>query len=215
MKQKFYDKLLPLLGFDISAKEYTEVPEHEYKIVEYHNKNMSIGFVNRREAYKNEKLSRRKAGALHHLAFRAGSPEEVDLLYGKVKDLPTVIVHPPKYYPEYKLNRKGNIYELRTIRIYGIIRYTIHFRLNSPNKKHKSKNFPFYNDNRRDNFNRGGFPTHFLGSLQLGRCDYRRPSDKLSSLCQREKGGVSRCTPHYPPCSYRTAYIGLYFLLGS
>lgn len=26
--EKFYDKLLPLLGFDISAKEYTEVPEH-------------------------------------------------------------------------------------------------------------------------------------------------------------------------------------------
>lgn len=99
--EKFYDKLLPLLGFDISTKEYTEVPEHEYKIVEYHNKNMSIGFVNRREAYKNEKVSRRKAGALHHLAFRADSREEVDLLYGEIKDLPAVIVHPPKYYPEY------------------------------------------------------------------------------------------------------------------
>lgn len=99
--EKFYDKLLPLLGFDISTKEYTEVPEHEYKIVEYHNKNMSIGFVNRREAYKNEKVSRRKAGALHHLAFRANSREEVDLLYGEIKDLPAVIVHPPKYYPEY------------------------------------------------------------------------------------------------------------------
>lgn len=99
--EKFYDKLLPLLDFDISTKEYTEVPEHEYKIVEYHNKNMSIGFVNRREAYKNEKISRRKAGALHHLAFRANSREEVDLLYDKIKDLPAVIVHPPKYYPEY------------------------------------------------------------------------------------------------------------------
>lgn len=99
--EKFYDKLLPLLGFDISTKEYTEVPEHEYKIVEYHNKNMSIGFVNRREAYQNEKVSRRKAGALHHLAFRADSREEVDLLYGKIKDLPAVIVHPPKYHPEY------------------------------------------------------------------------------------------------------------------
>lgn len=35
--ESFYDKLLPILGFDISTKEYTEVPEHEYKIVEYHN----------------------------------------------------------------------------------------------------------------------------------------------------------------------------------
>ena len=26
----FYDKLLPLLGFDLSLKEYDEVPKHEY-----------------------------------------------------------------------------------------------------------------------------------------------------------------------------------------
>ncbi len=99
--EKFYDKLLPLLGFDLSAKEYTEVPEHEYKIVEYHSSYMSIGFVNRRDAYKNEKLSRRKAGALHHLAFRAENREEVDSLFEKIKAIPAVIVHPPKFYPEY------------------------------------------------------------------------------------------------------------------
>lgn len=99
--EKFYDKLLPLLGFDISAKEYTEVPEHEYKIVEYHSAYMSIGFVNRREAYKNEKPSRRKAGALYHMAFRAESRDEVDALYAKIVGLPAEIIHPPKYYPEY------------------------------------------------------------------------------------------------------------------
>lgn len=99
--EKFYDRLLPLLGFDISTKEYTEVPEHEYKIVEYHDSNMSIGFVNRREAYKNEKVSRRKAGALHHLAFRAESKEEVDILYSKIKALPAKIIHSPQFYPEY------------------------------------------------------------------------------------------------------------------
>lgn len=99
--EEFYDRLLPLLGFDLSKKEYTEVPEHEYKLVEYHNKNMSIGFVNRREAFKGEKVSRRKAGALHHLAFRTDSRREVDELFLKIKALPAVILHPPKIYPEY------------------------------------------------------------------------------------------------------------------
>lgn len=36
--ERFYDKLLPLLGFDISLKEYDCVPEHEYRIVEYHKR---------------------------------------------------------------------------------------------------------------------------------------------------------------------------------
>lgn len=99
--EKYYDKLLPLLGFDISLKEYDEVPEHEYKIVEYHNSNLSIGLVNQREAYKGEKVSRRKAGALHHLAFQADSPKEVDCLYLKIKDIPSIIIHEPQYYPEY------------------------------------------------------------------------------------------------------------------
>lgn len=97
----FYDKLLPMLGFDISLKEYDTVPEHEYKIVEYHNHRLSIGLVNQRQAYTKEKPSRRKAGALHHLAFHADSPEEVDSLYAQIKEIPAVIVHEPKYYPEY------------------------------------------------------------------------------------------------------------------
>lgn len=97
----FYDQLLPLLGFDISLKEHDSVPEHEYKIVEYHNNLLSIGLVNQRAHYKLEKSSRRKAGALHHLAFHVDSPEEIDSLYMKIKAIPARIVHEPKYYPEY------------------------------------------------------------------------------------------------------------------
>lgn len=29
--ERFYDKLLPLLGFDLSLKEQDSVPEHEYR----------------------------------------------------------------------------------------------------------------------------------------------------------------------------------------
>lgn len=97
----FYDKLLPILGFDISLKKHDCVPEHEYKIVEYHHSNFSIGLVNQRSAYQSERPSRRKAGALHHLAFHAESPEEVDSLYLRIQELPAVIVHEPRFYPEY------------------------------------------------------------------------------------------------------------------
>lgn len=99
--ERFYDRLLPLLGFDLSLKEHDSVPEHEYQIVEYHNRSLSIGLVNQRTAYQNECPSRRKAGALHHLAFRVDSPTEVDLLYEQVKALPAYIVHSPQFYPEY------------------------------------------------------------------------------------------------------------------
>ena len=34
--EKFYDRLLPLLGFDTKLKETDRVPGHEYKIIEYH-----------------------------------------------------------------------------------------------------------------------------------------------------------------------------------
>lgn len=100
--ERYYDRLLPLLGFDLSLKEHDHVPEHEYHIVEYHDRAFSIGLVNQREAYRGEKPSRRKAGALHHLAFRADGKAEVDALYEKIREIPqTVVVHAPRYYPEY------------------------------------------------------------------------------------------------------------------
>lgn len=67
--EKFYDQLLPLLGFDLSLKEYDHIPEHEYRIVEYHHHNFSIGLINQREVYKNEKLSRKKSGCITSSGF--------------------------------------------------------------------------------------------------------------------------------------------------
>lgn len=99
--ERFYDKLLPLLGFDLSLKEYDTVPENEYRIVEYHHNLLSIGIVNQREAYKTEKMSRRKAGALHHIAFHVDNTAVVDELYEKIKKIPATIIRAPQYYPEY------------------------------------------------------------------------------------------------------------------
>ncbi|BBM35236.1 VOC family protein [Pseudoleptotrichia goodfellowii] len=99
--EKFYDKLLPIIGFDLSLKEYTDVPEHEYKIIEYHNKNFSFGIVNERLQYAHEAVNQRKPGALHHLAFHVETKEEVDILYQKILEIPAAIVQPPQYYIEY------------------------------------------------------------------------------------------------------------------
>ena len=99
--EAYYDRLLPLLGFDPALKEHAQEPAHDYRLVEYHHPLLSIGLVSPRAALQNERPSRRKAGALHHLAFGAQSRQEVDRLYRQVLALPAVIVHPPRLWPEY------------------------------------------------------------------------------------------------------------------
>jgi catechol 2,3-dioxygenase-like lactoylglutathione lyase family enzyme len=99
--EKFYDRFLPLLGFDLSLKEYDDVSEYEYQIVEYHDRNFSFGIVNQRKEYANETVSRRRAGALHHLAFHVESKNKVDELFEKIAAISALIVHAPQYYPEY------------------------------------------------------------------------------------------------------------------
>lgn len=99
--EAFYDSFLPLLGFDLACKEYTQVPEHEYELVEYHSAAFSLGLVSPRTVCAGEKVNRRRPGALHHLAFDAGSREKVDELYKKVSAFPARIIHPPRFYPEY------------------------------------------------------------------------------------------------------------------
>lgn len=99
--ERFYDGLLPLLGFDLAQKETDSVPEHAYRIVEYHHPHVSIGLVNPREAYAGETVSRRRPGALHHMAFYVGSHDRVDEMYATICALGAKIVHPPRLYPEY------------------------------------------------------------------------------------------------------------------
>jgi catechol 2,3-dioxygenase-like lactoylglutathione lyase family enzyme len=44
---------------------------------------------------------RRRPGALHHLAFRAGSRAEVDRLHDEIEAIGARIVAPPREYPDY------------------------------------------------------------------------------------------------------------------
>lgn len=99
--EKFYDKLMPILGFNLCNKEIDVVGGHEYKVIEYHHNNFSFGIVNSRSIFKDEIINRRKPGSLHHLAFHVDSCSEVDKIYQQLREIGAIIVHEPQLYPEY------------------------------------------------------------------------------------------------------------------
>lgn len=99
--EAFYDKLMPILGFDLAMKSKGLVTAHEFEVIEYFHENLIIGFNSPRSAFKNEVVNRRKPGSLHHLAFRANSEEEVDLAYAKIAEIGADIVAPPQLYPQH------------------------------------------------------------------------------------------------------------------
>jgi catechol 2,3-dioxygenase-like lactoylglutathione lyase family enzyme len=99
--EAFYDKLMPVLGFELSLKSKGTVAAHEFEAVEYVHPLLAIGINSPREAFKEDVIHRRKPGSLHHLAFKASSCEEVDRLYEKIKEIGANIVEPPKFYPQH------------------------------------------------------------------------------------------------------------------
>ncbi len=100
--EEFYDALLPLLGFELSHKGRADCPEHEFRCVDYGSAAFNLALIAPRRAFAGEGVCRRRPGALHHLAFGADSPAEVDRLYGAVKALPGARIRvAPRRYPEY------------------------------------------------------------------------------------------------------------------
>ena len=97
----FYDKLLPLLGFDLEKKVSAVIEEHEFHVVEYSHPRLAFAITSPRGAFLGETIHRRKPGALHHLAFKAESRAEVDRLHVELKRIGATIVSPPRVYPEY------------------------------------------------------------------------------------------------------------------
>ena len=99
--EPFYDKFLPILGFDISRKVSAVIEEHDFYVVEYSHPLLAFAITSPRSAFVNDAIHRRKPGSLHHLAFKAESRNEVDRLYLKLKEIGAAIVSSPKIFPEY------------------------------------------------------------------------------------------------------------------
>ena len=97
----FYDRLLPLLGFDLKNRSSAVIERHEKHVVSYEHPRLGFAITSPRRAFAGETINRRKPGALHHLAFRATSRAEVDRLHLELKAIGATIVSPPREYPEY------------------------------------------------------------------------------------------------------------------
>jgi catechol 2,3-dioxygenase-like lactoylglutathione lyase family enzyme len=97
----FYDKFLPLLGFDIQRKVSAVIKEHDFYVVEYTHPLLAFAITSPRKAFIDDTINRRKPGALHHIAFKVESRAEVDRLYFELKEIGATIVNKPKLYPEY------------------------------------------------------------------------------------------------------------------
>jgi catechol 2,3-dioxygenase-like lactoylglutathione lyase family enzyme len=97
----FYDKLLPVLGFNIQNKVSAVIEEHEFHVVEYTHPRLTFAITSPRSAFAGDTINRRKPGALHHLAFKAESRAEVERLHSELNGIGATIVSPPREYPEY------------------------------------------------------------------------------------------------------------------
>src|SRR5262249_45442708 len=97
----FYDKLLPLLGFDPGHRSSAVLPGHDKQVVQYEHPGLGFAITSPRKSPSGELIHRRRPGALHHLAFRAASRDEVDRLHTEVARIGAIIVSPPREYPEF------------------------------------------------------------------------------------------------------------------
>ncbi len=99
--EQFYDKFLPIIGFDIRNKVTAFIEEHDFHVIEYTHELLAFAITSPREAYKDDTVHRRKPGALHHLAFKASSREEVDNAYLQLVKIGATIAIEPQLHPEY------------------------------------------------------------------------------------------------------------------
>jgi catechol 2,3-dioxygenase-like lactoylglutathione lyase family enzyme len=97
----FYDRLLPLLGFDLKSRSDVIIEGHEKRVVSYEHPRMGFAITSPLRAFGGEAINRRKPGSLHHLAFKASSRAEVDKLHLELKRIGATILNPPREYPEY------------------------------------------------------------------------------------------------------------------
>jgi len=99
--EAFYDRLMPILGFDLEKKTKGKVEAHEFEVIEYVHPLLTFGINSPRSNFMNDDVHRRKPGSIHHIAFKANSCQEVDRLYDQIKEIGATIVDAPKFYPQH------------------------------------------------------------------------------------------------------------------
>lgn len=99
--EKFYDNFLPIIGFDIKRKVIAFIKEHDFHVIEYTHDLLAFAITSPRKSFENDTINRRKPGALHHLAFKADSRQEVDRAYEELVKIGANIVSKPEIHPEY------------------------------------------------------------------------------------------------------------------
>lgn len=97
----FYDKLMPLLGFNMAKRSSAVIEAHEFSVVEYSHPRLAFAITSPRGAFTGDHVHRRRPGSLHHLAFRARSRQEVERLHREIEAIGAIIVAAPREYPEY------------------------------------------------------------------------------------------------------------------
>ena len=97
----FYDRLLPLLGYDLANRTEAVFEKHEKRVVSYEHPRLGFAITSPLNVFASDPVNRRKPGALHHLAFRAESRADVDRLHVELQAIGATIVHAPREYPEY------------------------------------------------------------------------------------------------------------------
>ena len=102
----FYDKLLPLLGFNLAKKSRARMEQHEKDVVSYEHARLGFAITSARSAFMGEPIHRRKPGSMHHLAFRAPSRADVDRVHAAVKGIGATIVSAPREVRD-SVNRNG------------------------------------------------------------------------------------------------------------
>src|SRR5205823_6721970 len=65
----FYDRLMPLLGFNLEKKAGATISAHDFQVVEYSHPRLAFEITSPRQGFKNDNVHRRRPGSLHHLAF--------------------------------------------------------------------------------------------------------------------------------------------------
>lgn len=109
--EPFYDRVLPLLGFDLRNKTYTRLPERDSVIIEYRHRNLSFAIAGPPSPSTGRTRNSERAGRVLRVAFGAGTDAEVDELYERVRDTGAVIVHPPRKHPEDGVGYYGFVFE--------------------------------------------------------------------------------------------------------